>query len=263
MSEYVRAIAASDLPPGQGTEVTVGGERVALFNVEGRYHAVSNRCPHRGGPWPGLRGRAGGQLPLAQLDLRRHHRHQHHQRRHAGAVPRGEGRGRAGLRPHRAGGRGVTSPRLVLALLATAGLVHAQEAVAPAEQVPTFAAEIEQVIVDLVIVDKEGDPVSGVTGDDLVITEDDVEQSVVSFEAVALPDEPADKPPPPPRVSANTGIALDRGRTFVIVFDDVHLTPFTAQQARGAVAQFLRSGPAKGTRSRWSRREAGRGGARA
>ena len=50
MSEYVRAIAASDLPPGQGTEVTVGGERVALFNVEGRYHAVSNRCPHRGGP---------------------------------------------------------------------------------------------------------------------------------------------------------------------------------------------------------------------
>ena len=109
----------------------------------------------------------------------------------------------------------MTSPRLVLALLATAGLVHAQEAVAPAEQVPTFAAEIEQVIVDLVVVDKEGDPVSGVTGDDLVVTEDDVAQSVVSFEAVALPDEPARRAAAAAAGLANTGIALDRGRTFV------------------------------------------------
>jgi NAD(P)H-dependent nitrite reductase small subunit len=50
MSDFVRAIAASDLPPGRGTEVDVGDQTIALFNVEGRYHALTNRCPHRGGP---------------------------------------------------------------------------------------------------------------------------------------------------------------------------------------------------------------------
>ena len=50
MSDYVPVIAVSDLPPGQAAEVSVGGEMVALFNVEGAFHAVSNRCPHRGGP---------------------------------------------------------------------------------------------------------------------------------------------------------------------------------------------------------------------
>ena len=50
MPEFVRAIAVSDLPPGQATEVTVDGEGLALFNVGGTFHALTNRCPHRGGP---------------------------------------------------------------------------------------------------------------------------------------------------------------------------------------------------------------------
>jgi NAD(P)H-dependent nitrite reductase small subunit len=50
MSDYVRAIAVADLPPGQATEVAVDGETLALFNVEGTFHALTNRCPHRGGP---------------------------------------------------------------------------------------------------------------------------------------------------------------------------------------------------------------------
>ena len=50
MSDFVRVRAVSDLPPGQAAEVTVGGEMLALFNVGGAFHALSNRCPHRGGP---------------------------------------------------------------------------------------------------------------------------------------------------------------------------------------------------------------------
>ncbi|MCG6922988.1 MAG: Rieske (2Fe-2S) protein [Acidobacteriota bacterium] len=50
MSEFVRAIAVTDLAPGQAAEVEVGGQAVALFNVGGTFHALSNRCPHRGGP---------------------------------------------------------------------------------------------------------------------------------------------------------------------------------------------------------------------
>ena len=30
--------------------ILVDGREVALFNVEGRFLAVANRCPHRGGP---------------------------------------------------------------------------------------------------------------------------------------------------------------------------------------------------------------------
>jgi NAD(P)H-dependent nitrite reductase small subunit len=50
MSEFVRVLAVADLPPGKGVETTVDGRPVALFNVEGAYYALSNTCPHRGGP---------------------------------------------------------------------------------------------------------------------------------------------------------------------------------------------------------------------
>ena len=50
MSEFAPAIAVADLPPGRRAEVVVGGQPVALFNVEGTFHALAGRCPHRGGP---------------------------------------------------------------------------------------------------------------------------------------------------------------------------------------------------------------------
>jgi nitrite reductase/ring-hydroxylating ferredoxin subunit len=50
MAEYVKAIAAADLGPGQGTEVSVAGKAVAIFNVGGAFYALSNTCLHRGGP---------------------------------------------------------------------------------------------------------------------------------------------------------------------------------------------------------------------
>ena len=50
MSDFVKVIAASDIAPGQGLQVEVEGQVVALFNVEGAIFALSGRCPHRGGP---------------------------------------------------------------------------------------------------------------------------------------------------------------------------------------------------------------------
>jgi nitrite reductase (NADH) small subunit len=50
MPEFLPALAAADLPPGRAAEVTVGGRAVALFNVDGTFHALAGRCPHRGGP---------------------------------------------------------------------------------------------------------------------------------------------------------------------------------------------------------------------
>jgi nitrite reductase (NADH) small subunit len=50
MADFVRAIAAADLAPGQCTEATVGNRSVAIYNVDGTFYATSNLCLHRGGP---------------------------------------------------------------------------------------------------------------------------------------------------------------------------------------------------------------------
>jgi nitrite reductase (NADH) small subunit len=50
MSDFVKAIAAEELTPGTGKEVSLVGRPVALFNVEGRFYCISNTCLHRGGP---------------------------------------------------------------------------------------------------------------------------------------------------------------------------------------------------------------------
>jgi nitrite reductase (NADH) small subunit len=50
MADFVRAIAASDLAPGQCAEATVGGTPVAIYNIDGTFYATSNVCLHRGGP---------------------------------------------------------------------------------------------------------------------------------------------------------------------------------------------------------------------
>ena len=149
------------------------------------------------------------------------------------------------------------SRRLVAVLVSVLALVAARGApaqdpaptVAPAageEEAPSFETRVEQVIVDAVVIDKKGNPVPGITKDDLVILEDGVRQEVVSFEAVRLPDEPSAEPPPPPRVSTNTGVATQRGRVFVIVFDDLNLTAERSNQAKAAVASFLATGVREG-----------------
>ena len=39
-----------DLPPGSALAVEIEGRRLALFNVDGRYYAIDDTCPHSGGP---------------------------------------------------------------------------------------------------------------------------------------------------------------------------------------------------------------------
>jgi nitrite reductase/ring-hydroxylating ferredoxin subunit len=41
---------AEQLPPGERVVVDLGGRSVGVFNVDGRFYALHNRCPHRGGP---------------------------------------------------------------------------------------------------------------------------------------------------------------------------------------------------------------------
>ena len=48
MERHVVAKVA-ELPPGSRRLVTVRGREVVVFNVEGEYFALLDRCPHQGG----------------------------------------------------------------------------------------------------------------------------------------------------------------------------------------------------------------------
>ena len=46
----VRAAAVTEIPAGEGRVVEAEGVTLALFNVDGVFYAIDNRCAHRGGP---------------------------------------------------------------------------------------------------------------------------------------------------------------------------------------------------------------------
>jgi VWFA-related protein len=106
------------------------------------------------------------------------------------------------------------------------------------------------VVVDVVVTDRNGRPVAGLTAGDVVVSEDGVRQTIVSFEAVELPEAPVpevpEEPPPPPRVSTNLDKGAQRSRAFVLVFDNLNMTPFRARDAKAAVASFLEQGVREG-----------------
>jgi len=49
MKRYVRVAHTGELEPGTGRTVDVNGTPVALFNVDGVYHAIHDTCPHEDG----------------------------------------------------------------------------------------------------------------------------------------------------------------------------------------------------------------------
>jgi len=124
----------------------------------------------------------------------------------------------------------------------------------------TFPSQVEQVTVDVVVTDGKGQPVTDLTRENLAVYEDGVRQTVASFDlhqtpavaaatpAATTPATPRPAAAPLPRVSANSEAEERRGRTFVLVFDDVHLTAATALRAKAAVTEFLRKQTGEGDR---------------
>ena len=48
MASYT-VVKTSEIPEGKCKSVTVDGETIALFNVEGKFYATEDTCKHRGG----------------------------------------------------------------------------------------------------------------------------------------------------------------------------------------------------------------------
>src|SRR5262245_33892830 len=54
---FVTVARAGDIPPGAARQVTVDGRWVALFHIDGAYHAVEHHCLHLAGqPYEGPLG---------------------------------------------------------------------------------------------------------------------------------------------------------------------------------------------------------------
>ena len=113
---------------------------------------------------------------------------------------------------------------------------------------PTFSTEVELVTVDVVVTDKKNASVTGLRREDFTVLEDGKPQELASFDAISVPEAPAAVPAPKPALSTNIAGDEKTARTFLIVFDDVHLTLFQAQRAKLAIAQFLKTGVREGDR---------------
>ncbi len=108
-------------------------------------------------------------------------------------------------------------------------------------QAPAFRSETELVTVDVVVVDKHGAPVADLKSGDFVVTEDGRPQRVQVFQSVTTPRQaraarPAERAY---RYSTNVGAQAHAGRSFVLFFDDVHLSQEAGERAKKALEQFL------------------------
>ena len=50
MASLVKIGTTSDISDGEGKAYTCGKHRIAVFNVDGKFFAVSDACPHAGAP---------------------------------------------------------------------------------------------------------------------------------------------------------------------------------------------------------------------
>lgn len=50
LEDYIKIAQIDEIPRGKGIGVDVNGIEIAVFNVEGDFYAISNRCAHQRAP---------------------------------------------------------------------------------------------------------------------------------------------------------------------------------------------------------------------
>jgi nitrite reductase/ring-hydroxylating ferredoxin subunit len=50
MPEFVKVAKTDEVPVGQAKLIEVSGNEIAIFNLQGSFHAIDNTCTHVGGP---------------------------------------------------------------------------------------------------------------------------------------------------------------------------------------------------------------------
>lgn len=113
------------------------------------------------------------------------------------------------------------------------------------QQPPIFRAGVNFVRVDVIVTDKDGNPVSDLTGDDLEIIEDGQKQTIELFRLVTADGNP--KPggdavkPIRSRYDQESEAARDDVRLFVIFLDDYHVRLGNSMRVREPLSQFVKT----------------------
>ncbi|MBV8847662.1 MAG: nitrite reductase small subunit NirD [Bryobacterales bacterium] len=47
---WTKITPIENIPAREGRSVSLGGQELAIFNIDGRFLTIDNRCPHKGGP---------------------------------------------------------------------------------------------------------------------------------------------------------------------------------------------------------------------
>jgi VWFA-related protein len=125
---------------------------------------------------------------------------------------------------------------------AIASVVQQTKKEAGTEQVPLLRMEVRRVPVDVVVTNREGNPVRGLRKEDFVVKEDKKTQKVLFFDYLDG-SAPSFVPPPLPALPVNTFInepaEPERGPLYVLYYDMVNTMPDDQMSARRDLLAFL------------------------
>ncbi len=113
----------------------------------------------------------------------------------------------------------------------------------PEQQQPIFRTDINFVRVDVIVTDRQGNPVSNLKAEDFEVTEDGKPQSIETFKLINI-SENAGVGLDPPREVRNPieevmEASRDDVRLFAIFLDDYHVRLENSMRAREPIARFV------------------------
>ncbi len=104
---------------------------------------------------------------------------------------------------------------------------------------PVFGAGVDLVRLDVVVLDEDGRPVTGLAREDFVVEEEGRPQAVESFEPVMVRGGRPATPDEPPRLTGARLRAPSEGRYLLFFVDDIHVSPPTMARVQTALRHFL------------------------
>jgi VWFA-related protein len=112
-----------------------------------------------------------------------------------------------------------------------------------ADQTPIFRADINFVRVDVIVNDRQGNPVSDLRQEDFEVTEDGKPQSIQTFKLINVSEDTGVGADPPREVrnviDEQMEAARDDVRLFAIFLDDYHVRLENSMRAREVLARFV------------------------
>ena len=92
---------------------------------------------------------------------------------------------------------------------------------------------------DVIVLDKDDRPVTGLSREDFVVEEEGRRQTVESFEPVIVRGGRPATSDEPPRLTGARLRAPSEGRCLLIFVDDIHVSPPTIERVRQSLRRFL------------------------